>query len=65
LREIVGQPTYLVAVLSAMVAFGVMSFLMTAAPLAIVACGIDAHEAPVTIFWHVMGMFVPAFFTVT
>jgi MFS family permease len=40
-----------------------MSFLMTAAPLAIVACGIDAREAPVTIFWHVMGMFVPAFFT--
>src|SRR5262245_8566803 len=63
LREIAGQPTYLVAMVSAMVAFGVMSFLMTAAPLAIVACGIDAHEAPVTIFWHVIGMFVPAFFT--
>ena len=26
-------------------------------------CGLDKTEAPVTIFVHVMGMFVPAFFT--
>jgi MFS family permease len=63
LSEIASQPTYIVAVTAAMVAFGVMSFLMTATPLAIVACGLDAKLAPVTIFWHVMGMFVPAFFT--
>lgn len=63
LSEIALQPTYIVAVTAAMVAFGVMSFLMTATPLAIVACGLDAKVAPVTIFWHVMGMFVPAFFT--
>jgi MFS family permease len=63
LREIALQPTYMVAVTAAMISFGVMSFLMTAAPLALVACGIDASESPVTIFWHVMGMFVPAFFT--
>jgi MFS family permease len=63
LAEIATQPVYLVAVLAGMVAFGVMSFLMTATPLAIVACGIDPREPPVTIFWHVMGMFVPAFFT--
>jgi len=63
LSEIALQPTYVVAVTAAMVAFGVMSFLMTATPLAIVACGLDAKLAPVTIFWHVMGMFVPAFFT--
>jgi MFS family permease len=31
--------------------------------LAIVACGIDQREPPVTIFWHMMGMFAPAFFT--
>ncbi len=63
LREIASQPIYIVAVTAAMIAFGVMSFLMTATPLAIVACGLDARLAPVTIFWHVMGMFVPAFFT--
>ncbi len=63
LAEIATQPVYVVAVLAGMVSFGVMSFLMTATPLAIVACGIDVREPPITIFWHVMGMFVPAFFT--
>jgi MFS family permease len=36
---------------------------MAASPLAIVQCGLDKTEAPVTIFVHVMGMFIPAFFT--
>jgi MFS family permease len=63
LLEIVMQPAYLVAVAAAMIAFGVMSFVMAASPLAIVQCGLDKTEAPVTIFVHVMGMFIPAFFT--
>jgi MFS family permease len=36
---------------------------MSGAPLAIVQCGLDRTEAPITIFVHVMGMFIPAFFT--
>ena len=63
LFEIVTQPAYMVAASGAMIAFGVMSFVMAASPLAIVQCGLDKSEAPVTIFVHVMGMFVPAFFT--
>ena len=63
LFEIVTQPGYMVACAGAMIAFGVMSFVMAASPLAIVMCGLDKTEAPVTIFVHVMGMFVPAFFT--
>ncbi len=63
LSEIARQPAFIVAALTAMASFGVMSFLMTASPLAIVACGIDAREPPVTIFWHMMGMFAPAFVT--
>ncbi|HEY6982327.1 MFS transporter [Reyranella sp.] len=63
LLEIVTQPAYMVAVAGAMIAFGVMSFVMAASPLAIVQCGLDKAEAPVTIFTHVMGMFIPAFFT--
>ncbi|QQS12577.1 MAG: MFS transporter [Rhodospirillales bacterium] len=63
LREIARQPSYIVAVVGGMMAFGVMSFIMSASPLAIVACGLSYKEAPVTIFVHVMGMFVPAFFT--
>jgi MFS family permease len=63
LLEIITQPTYMVAVTGAMIAFGVMSFVMAASPLAIVQCGLDRTEAPVTIFVHVMGMFLPSFFT--
>jgi MFS family permease len=63
LLEIVSQPAYMVAAVGAMIAFGVMSFVMAASPLAIVQCGLSKAEAPVTIFVHVMGMFVPAFFT--
>jgi len=63
LLEIVTQPAYMVAAAAAMIAFGVMSFVMAASPLAIVQCGLDKTEAPITIFVHVMGMFIPAFFT--
>lgn len=63
LLEIVTQPAYMVACAGAMIAFGVMSFVMAASPLAIVMCGLSKTEAPITIFVHVMGMFVPAFFT--
>jgi len=63
LFEIVTQPAYMVAASGGMIAFGVMSFVMAASPLAIVACGLSREEAPYTIFVHVMGMFLPSFFT--
>ncbi|MBK1657432.1 MFS transporter [Paracraurococcus ruber] len=63
LAEIAAQPRFIVAVVAAMVAYGTMSFLMSASPLAIVACGLPHTEAHWVIFLHVMGMFVPAFFT--
>jgi MFS family permease len=63
LLQIVAQPRFIAAVIAGMVAFGVMSFLMSASPLAIVACGLPHVEAHWVIFMHVMGMFLPAFFT--
>jgi MFS family permease len=63
LLSIAAQPRFVAAVVSGMVAYGVMAFLMTASPLAIVACGFAHAEAHWVIFMHVMGMFVPAFFT--
>jgi MFS family permease len=63
LRAIASQPRFIAAVLAGMVAFGTMSFLMSASPLAIVACGLPHAEAHWVIFLHVMGMFVPALFT--
>lgn len=63
LLEIAAQPRYAAAVLSGMVSWATMLFLMSASPLAIVGCGLPQTEAPVVIFMHVMGMFVPSFFT--
>jgi len=63
LSEIAAQPRFLAAVIAAMVSYGIMSFLMSASPLAIVACGLPHTEAHWVIFLHVMGMFVPSFFT--
>jgi len=63
LGRIAAQPRFIAAAISGMVAYGTMSFLMTASPLAIVACGLPHAEAHWVIFMHVMGMFVPAFFT--
>lgn len=63
LLQIAGQPRFVAAVIAAMVAYGAMAFLMSASPLAIVACGLPHTEAHWVIFMHVLGMFVPAFFT--
>ena len=65
LWEIATQPTFMVAVMAGMMSFGTMSFLMSASPLAIVACGLPQTEAHWVILLHVLGMFVPAFFTGT
>ena len=63
LWEIAAQPRFFVAVIAAMVSYGTMSFLMSASPLAIVGCGLPHTEAHWVILLHVMGMFVPSFFT--
>lgn len=63
LREIITAPNLMLAVFAAMVAYAVMNILMTATPLAMIGCGFDFNKAAGVIEWHVLGMFVPAFFT--
>lgn len=63
LQEIMVQPRFIAAVMSSMIAYGVMSLLMTATPLAMVGCGFEAVDAGQVIQWHVLGMFGPSFFT--
>ncbi|EGU43657.1 putative permease [Vibrio splendidus ATCC 33789] len=60
---IVKAPNFVGAVFAAMVAYAVMNILMTATPLAMIGCGFDFTKAAGVIEWHVLGMFVPAFFT--
>ncbi|MGE5523289.1 MAG: MFS transporter [Rhodospirillaceae bacterium] len=61
--EIARQPAFLVALLCGMVGYGVMNLLMTATPLAMVACEHPFAEAAFVIQWHLVGMFAPSFFT--
>lgn len=64
LREVITQPGYLIAVLGGMVAYGVMSFIMTATPISMHV--IDGHSLDTTagvIQSHVVAMYLPALFT--
>lgn len=63
LREIISQPRFIVAVLCGTSSYALMSFLMTAAPLAMIGCGFTVDESTLGIQWHVMAMFAPSFFT--
>ena len=63
LGVIMRQPVFVVAVLGAMVGYGVMSLVMTATPLAMVGCGFDRADAADVIRWHILAMFVPSLFT--
>lgn len=63
LSEIMRQPKFVASVIAALVAYGLMSFVMTAAPLAMVGCGHSVGDAALGIQWHVLSMFAPSFFT--
>ncbi len=63
LREIARQPGFVVALMGAMVAYGAMSLIMTATPLAVVACAHGFTDAAFVIQWHILGMFAPSFVT--
>ncbi len=64
LMDIVRQPVFIAAAVSATIAQCVMNFLMTATPIAMVAhCGHQFGDAANVIAWHIVGMFAPGFFT--
>ena len=63
LREIARQPTYLVAVSGGVIAYGVMALMMTITAVAMVGAHHPFADAAFVIQWHVLGMFVPSFFT--
>ena len=63
LREIVTQPKYIVAVICGMFGYGVMSLIMTATPLAMRHHAYPFADTSFVIQWHVLGMYVPSFFT--
>lgn len=63
LLEIMRQPVYLTALVGSSVGYAVMVMVMTATPLAMQICGQPLGASTTVIQWHVLGMFVPSFFT--
>jgi len=63
LRVVARQPAFVVAVLSGMLGYGVMSLVMTATPLAMKAGQYSFGSTAFVIQWHVVGMFAPSFVT--
>jgi MFS family permease len=63
LREIMRQPVFMVAVAAAALGYAVMNLLMAATPIAMQMCGHSFGSTAIVLEWHVLGMFVPGFFT--
>lgn len=62
--QIVRSPDVFVPVIAGMVSYGLMNFLMVAAPLAMVLlCGHTNDDATFAIQWHIVAMFAPSFIT--
>lgn len=62
LARIVTQPIFLAALANNAIGYMVMMFVMTATPIAAVACGHTIGDGARIIQWHLVGMFAPSFF---
>jgi MFS family permease len=61
--QLARQPAFVVAVMAAALGYGVMNLLMAATPIAMQQCKHPFDSAALVLEWHVLGMFVPSFFT--
>jgi MFS family permease len=63
LAELARQPVFIVAIVAAALGYGVMNLLMAATPIAMAQCSHPFSAAALVLEWHVLGMYVPSFFT--
>jgi MFS family permease len=63
LRQIVRQPVFIVATAACALGYGVMNLLMAATPIAMSQCSHPFSAAALVLEWHVVGMYLPSFFT--
>jgi MFS family permease len=63
LAELARQPVFVVAAIASALGYGVMNLLMAATPIAMQQCQHPFSSAALVLEWHVLGMFVPSFFT--
>jgi MFS family permease len=63
ITQIMRQPVFLTALMGSVVGYAMMVLVMTATPIAMQQCGHSVGIAATVIQWHVLGMFLPSFFT--
>lgn len=63
LRQIARSPYFVIAVLTGVVSYGLMTLIMTATPLAMHSCGHSLRDSTLGIQWHILAMYGPSFFT--
>lgn len=63
LAVIAKQPKFILAVAGGVIGYGVMVLLMSVTPKAMEMCGLSFSDATHVIQWHILGMYIPAFFT--
>jgi MFS family permease len=63
LHRILTSPRYLLAIASGVVSYGLMTFVMTASPVAMVGHGHSIDQAALGIQWHILAMYGPSFIT--
>ena len=63
LRDIIGRPTFLTAVVAAMAGYGTMNLVMSSTPLQMTICGFGVDSAAEVIRAHSIAMFLPGFVT--
>ena len=61
--KLLQSPKILVSIICAMVSYALMNLVMTSTPLAVVGCGYSQSNAADIVMMHVLGMFIPSFFT--
>lgn len=63
LIRILATPRYLLAIATGTVSYGLMTFVMTASPIAMVGHGHSVDQAALGIQWHILAMYGPSFAT--
>jgi MFS family permease len=63
LSVIFRQPRLITAVICGLASYASMNLMMTAAPVAMVACNHSVTDAALGLQWHVMAMYAPSFVT--
>jgi MFS family permease len=63
LWQIMRQPKFMIAALGGMIGYGSMNLLMVSTPLAMDGCGFEFSDSSTVLTFHILGMYVPSFFT--